>query len=319
MESEKNPEFLSSIDSFDLSCTEVYSDNTDTVLKKKKKGLDLTRLIVILICLAVFAYSSYSLIQIYTSNLQSESLYGDIYSSFADVLSNGISLKKDTVPSQSSLLSSSPYVPSKGGSFNAIENGSTSLKFQQALSKLESLRSQNRDIVGFISISGTGINYPLLQCADNDYYLKHGFDRTYMKSGSIFYDFRSDPIPDNNRNLIIYGHNMANGSMFQQLEHYTENEEIFKGGTITIYSFEGIYTYEIFSVYFTSAYANYLDIAFRSDNDFVAWCEDREMLSLYKKDVEFDKDSHIVSLSTCVNATSDGRIAVHGVLTNVER
>ena len=318
MSNRNNAEFLTSIDSFDLSCVEKEK-KTDNVLKKKHKGIDLTRLIVILLCLSVFAYSIYSLYEIYASNLESDTLYGDIYSDFADVLNNGISLKKDTVPGQSSLLSSSPYSPSKGGSFNTIEQGSTSLKFQQALSKLESLRSQNQDIVGYISISGTGINYPLLQCGDNDFYLKHGFDKTYMKSGSIFYDFRSDATPDRNKNLIIYGHNMSNGSMFQQLENYTEKEDIFQNGTITIYSFNGIYTYEIFSVYFTSAYSNYLDIAFRSDADFVKWCEDRAMLSLYKKEVTLNKDSHIVSLSTCVNATSDGRIAVHGVLTNVER
>lgn len=310
--------FVDSIDKFNISDTN-QGQKRNPLLKMKKKGLDPVRLFVVFLCLAVFSYSTYSLFEIFRSNVESETLYGDIYNSFSDIIYNNVLAQKAEKPNQSSLLPSSAFNPNKGGNFNSIQNNTTSLKFQQTLSKLETLRSQNPDIVGYISISGTGINYPLLQSEDNEYYLDHGFDNTYMKSGSIFYDYRSSSIPDMNRNLIIYGHNMLNGSMFQQLEHFTENEELFKSSTITIYSFEGIYTYDIFSVYFVDAYSNYLDITFRDDDEFLSWCEERLVRSLFKDETKFNADSHIVSLSTCINATSTGRIAVHGVLTNVER
>jgi len=320
LESNAKNEFLRSIDEFDMSCAPTAEKKRETLLRKKKSGnVSLIRIVVILLCLSVFAYSISALTEIYRSNLVSDSLYNDIYNGFADIINSGITATKSSQPSKSTLLSSSPYTPSKGGSFNTIEQGSTSLKYQQSLSKLEALRSQNDDTVGYIAISGTGINYPIVQRGDNDYYLDHGFDHTSMKSGAIFYDFRCQSSPGDNKNLIVYGHNMANGTMFQQLENFTQNEELFQNGTITIYAFDAIYTYEIFSVYFTNAYTDYLDISFRGQFDFILWAEERAELSIFKKDVKLENSSNVVSLSTCINATSDGRIAVHGVLTNVER
>lgn len=310
--------FLDSIGEFSSESLDRESD--ESIIRTRKKGsMGLLRLMVIIICFALFSYSIYSLYEIYKSNITSDSLYGDIYNSFSDILLDSFGAAAGAKPSQSSGLSSSPFTPSKGGEFNTIIQAPTSLKFQQALSKLESLRSTNKDTAGYISVSGTGINYPIVQCEDNEYYLNHGFDDSTLKSGTIFYDYRCSPTPSSNTNLIIYGHNMQNGTMFQQLENYTENEELFKQGTITIYAFDAIYTYEIFSVYFTNAYSDYLDISFRSTAEYEMWLAERVEFSLFKKEVELNKDSKIVSLSTCINATSDGRIAVHGVLTNVER
>ncbi|MBO4972197.1 MAG: class B sortase [Clostridia bacterium] len=315
MNNTKNNDFLQSVEAFQSS-----SSTKETVLKKKSSGaLNPTRLLIIFLCFAIFVYSSYSLFEIYKSNLASGSLYNDIYSDFADILNNDIIVNQNIKPQKSLLLPSTPNTPSKGGDFKPIDQNTTSIKFQQSLSKLESLRSQNKHTVGYISISGTGINYPILQCEDNDYYLNHGFDNTNMKGGSIFYDFRCSPTPSENKNLIVYGHNMSNGTMFQQLENYTLNEDLFKNGTITVYAFDAIYTYEIFSVYYTDAYSDYLKISFRGNFDFEEWAKQRAELSMFKKDVKIEGTGSVISLSTCINATSDGRIAVHGILTNVEQ
>ncbi len=287
--------------------------------KKKIRLLSLPKLLVIILCGAVFAYCISELLKINKSNQESTSLYDNIYNDFADVLNPSLSLSKLTLPIQSSLLSSSASTPSKGGEFNTIEQNQTSHKFQQVLSKLEKLNTQNEHIVGYISVSGTAINYPILQCEDNDFYLNHAFDKSLSKPGSIFYDFRNSSVPDQNNNLIVYGHNMLNGSMFNNLMLYIDNEPLFKEGTITVYSFEGIYTYKIFSLYHAKAYDDYLRIGFNNDEDYVSWINERAKLSMFDAGIELTAESKIISLSTCINYPSDNRLAVHGVLVNVER
>lgn len=314
IDKEKLSDFETSIDSFCPDITISPPENN-----KKKSHLSLPRILIMLICASVFVYCIYSLIEIYKSNLESASLYDDIYSDFADLLGPTFAQAQSLPPTQSSSLSSSASTPSKGGNFNTIVSGTTSQKFQQALSKLEKLNAQNPDIVGYISITGTSINYPILQCEDNDFYLTHASDKMLSKAGSIFYDWRNSSTPDQNKNIVVYGHNMSNGTMFHNLRYFLDNEQLFNEGQIIIYSFDGIYTYDIFSIYYADAYDNYLRISFTGSEDYTSWLNERATLSLFKTNVNFDADSHIISLSTCLNGTSDGRIAVHGVLTNVER
>ena len=87
----------------------------------------------------------------------------------------------------------------------------------------EALKKINREIIAWIRIPDTGIDYPVVQGADNEYYLKHTFKKTEHVAGSIFLD--KDNSPDfSNRKSILYGHNMKDGSMFQGLHKY-ENEQ----------------------------------------------------------------------------------------------
>lgn len=303
------------------SLTSYLPDTSNSPKDKEKKNIApfLPRLIILILCGAVFAYCVYALIDIQKSNSESESLYDEIFNDFADLLSSGYTQQSIVLPGKSNSLPSSPSTPSQGGNFNTIIQKPTSQKFHQALSKLESLKVQNQDTAGYITVTGTGINYPVVKCADNDYYLNHSFDRNLHKSGAIFYDWRCNDSPEDNRNLIAYGHNMQNGSMFNQLKNIIANETLFKEGKIIIYAFDGIYTYDIFSVYYVDAYENYLKFTFRTDDEFVEWCKERSELSIFDYEVEFTPASKLISLSTCINGTSSGRIAVHGVLIDVER
>lgn len=306
---------------FEKSLINYSPDTVNSPSEKDKRSVTaiLPKLLILTLCGAVFVYCIFALIDIQKSNSESDSLYENIYNDFADLLSSGYTQQSILIPSKSNSLPSSPSTPSQGGNFNTIMQKPTSQKFHQALSKLEALKVQNHDTAGYITVTGTGINYPIVQCADNEYYLTHSFDRNLHKSGAIFYDWRCNESPEDNKNLIAYGHNMQNGSMFNQLKNIIGNETLFKEGKIIIYAFDGIYTYDIFSVYYVDAYANYLKFTFKTDDEFVEWCKERSELSLFDYDVEFTPASKIISLSTCINGTSSGRIAVHGVLVNVER
>ena len=85
------------------------------------------------------------------------------------------------------------------------------------------LREINPDIVAWIYIEGTKINYPIVQGEENSYYLKHLFSGEWNGSGCIFLDFRNDA-SFADRHSIIYGHHMKNGTMFTDLDKYKKQE-----------------------------------------------------------------------------------------------
>lgn len=309
----KNSEFLRSLGDFSPEAEE------GVVSKKRKfKGSAIVPTIAILLCLTIFFYSSYLLIKIWIDNESSGDLYTDIENEFLDILHPSIFLGTAIMPSKSGSLSASASTPSSMGSLNTVPGNGTSWRFQQMLSKLESLRSTNGDTIGYISVSNTGINYPVVKGDDNSFYLDHGFNKTTLKSGAIFADWRCAASPKDNHNLIIYGHNMANGTMFAQVKYFIPDFETFNKATITVYAFDGIYTYEIFAIYYAEADEDYLRTSFPFEKNFLDWCKERKSRSIWQKDITFSPDDRIVTLSTCINGTSNGRIAVHGILRNVE-
>ena len=92
------------------------------------------------------------------------------------------------------------------------------------LPQYQELYAQNPDLVGWLCIDGTNINYPVVQ-ADNSYYLRRGFDRLYSTAGTLFLDERcrlATPNAAGTANALIYGHNTASGSMFSQLPNYAD-------------------------------------------------------------------------------------------------
>lgn len=309
----KNSEFLRSLSDFSPE-----SEEGAVAKSRKSKGISIVPTVAILLCLVIFFYSSYLLIKIWIDNESSGDLYTDIENEFLDVLNPSVFLGTAIMPSKSGSLSASASTPSSMGSLNTIPGNGTSWRFQQMLSKLESLRSTNSDTIGYISVSNTGINYPVVKYEDNSFYLDHGFNKTTLKSGAIFADWRCEASPKDNPNLVIYGHNMANGTMFAQVKYFIPDTELFNQATITIYAFDGIYTYEIFAIYYADADEDYLRTSFPFEKNFLDWCKERKSRSIWQKDITFSASDRIVTLSTCINGTSEGRIAVHGILRNVE-
>jgi sortase B len=87
----------------------------------------------------------------------------------------------------------------------------------------DALRTINPEIVGWVMIPGTRVNYPIVQAGNNDYYLNHLFDKTPSDVGAIFLDCDSAPTIDGWNNLI-YGHNLLDGSMFAELKAYRDRD-----------------------------------------------------------------------------------------------
>ena len=110
----------------------------------------------------------------------------------------------------------------------------------------EKLKLINTDIVGWIEIENTNINYPILKDDDNLYYLKHTFEKKYNRNGAIF---TLDNNPFQNEETVIYGHNMRNGLMFSDLSNYMNEKYLEEHKTVHIYTEKENYDAEIFSVY----------------------------------------------------------------------
>ena len=87
----------------------------------------------------------------------------------------------------------------------------------------EMLTNINKDVVAWLKVNNTNIEYPVVQANNNDYYLYHSFDKTENGAGWIFLDYRNK-IEGRDKNIVIYGHNRKDGSMFGTLNKVLEKE-----------------------------------------------------------------------------------------------
>lgn len=155
----------------------------------------------------------------------------------------------------------------------------------------EYLKSVNTDIVGWIEIEDTNINYPILK-DKNLYYLKHSFDKKYNSNGSIF-TTNNSPFMD--EETIIYGHNMKNETMFSNLGKYMNKDFLDSHSKIKIYTPECSYEGTIFSVY---------SIGIENESNNIKSLNFDERIEYYKKASKYNMKNNveickIVKLSTC--------------------
>ena len=108
----------------------------------------------------------------------------------------------------------------------------------------DGLRAMNGDIVAWIQIPGIGVDSPVVQGKDNEHYLHYTFDRNANKAGSIFLDYRNRA-DFTDRKVILYGHNMKDGSMFSNLKKYQDAGFRKEQGRVFIYLPEKTLTYEV--------------------------------------------------------------------------
>lgn len=171
----------------------------------------------------------------------------------------------------------------------------------------------NEDIFAYISIPDTNISYPIVQGEDNAYYLKRDLYGNSSATGSIFIDYNNST-DFSDRNSVLYGHNMRNGSMFHNLRYYRDQEYYNEHRYITITTIYETTTWEIFAAYDTNVNFDYIRIGFESDEDFLELVNTFIANTAYDTGVEVTAGDVIITLSTCSNITSSSRFAVHAKL-----
>ena len=172
------------------------------------------------------------------------------------------------------------------------------------------LKSKNPDTVGFIKVNGTDVNHIVVKGNDNDFYLTRDFDKNYNSAGWIFADYRNS-FDHMDRNTIIYGHNMKNGTMFSSLKNILTDE--WKNNpdnlTVTFVTEAKERKYQVFSVYLINNTDDYTKVAF-NDYEYTNYIKMIKDRSKYDFNVGVTKDDYILTLSTC-GSTSNQRIVLH--------
>ena len=173
------------------------------------------------------------------------------------------------------------------------------------------LKRINKDVVGWIKVPNTSIDYPVVRTSNNDYYLNHSFRRNNSNAGWIFMDYRNK-LDGSDNNIVMYGHNRLDGIMFGHLKKLL-NKDWFNNKDNLYIEFitdKDKNTYKIFSIYKIKDDTYYLNTKVNNYNKFINKLKSR---SIYNFNTELTGEN-IVTLSTCT-INDDYRLVVHAIKT----
>ena len=184
----------------------------------------------------------------------------------------------------------------------------------------EALRENGPDIIGWLSLPDTAINYPVTQTDNNEYYLHHLYDGTYNKVGCLFADYENQA-DFSDRNTIIYGHNMRDGSMFAALNEYGEQGYYDGHPQMYLVTPGGGYTMEIFTTFVAEPGESGSDtspwrLSWKDDGAYTTWLSEMAGRSVIETDVTVTSSDKVLTLSTCTPG-GKSRFIVMGKLASV--
>lgn len=249
--------------------------------KKNPKNKWLSRFITI-ICLSVFLYAAYGLSDVFIDYYKNRQALANVQDIFYD---------------------EDPFEEEEDREPDEIRSG------------FDKLLEHNEHVVGWVTIDDTQIDYPILQTDNNIDYLNKDYNDRVTRAGSIFLDFRND-ITTDNKNTVVYGHRMKDGSMFQHLTKFLDEDFLMEHTTFDYDTLYESYEAEIFSVYNTLTDFNYIETDFESDEEYGELLQKMQEKSRFETDVEVNPDDLIITLSTCDYELddNDGRLVVHAKL-----
>ena len=183
--------------------------------------------------------------------------------------------------------------------------------FEKVFSKLKKI---NNETVGFLTVKGTNINYPVVQHNDNSYYLTKDFYKKKSSMGWIYMDYRNDSVNLSSNN-IIYGHGMLNGTMFGTLRNVlTSNFRKNSENMIISYDTPNHeYKFKIFAGYRVNYTTDYLKTDFENKKEFDSFIKLIRGRSTFKTKDKVLYGDKIITLSTCAG-NGEKRLVVHAVL-----
>jgi len=275
---------LGTSDSSEIELNADLCESNKNKIPQKTKRLTLgniIRYLIMLIAAVVFLYSGFMLAKIYLEYKQGD----DIYKAIADTV----------------------FVPIEATTSSNAEDEQLPFKYDH-----QALLNINSEGVGYLYIPSINLQLPVAQGSDNDYYLTHTFNRTYNGAGALFEDYRiSNGLSASH--IIIYGHNMKNGSMLAGLNKYltpsfyqTEGND-----TFYIYTENKLLEYKIFTAYVSEPISATYTYNFTNATALQEYAQSMKKLSYYNTGVEVSSATQIVTFSTC---TGDGtqRVIVQG-------
>ncbi|MEG0841069.1 MAG: class B sortase [Erysipelotrichaceae bacterium] len=235
--------------------------------------------IIFIIAFIVFVFSGYKLFTIYKANWEENSEKERI-TSISDIPKN---IKKDT-------------------------------KFKVNFKKLKAI---NNDIVAWIVIPDTDISYPVVQGADNDFYLNHTFEKRENYAGAIFNDYAASP-NYSDLNTFMYGHNIKHGTMFSDIQKFKDKAFFEAHPYLYLFTPEKKYRCDIMSMYSTDASSDSYINGYTSWDGFSHYVDLIKSKAMYPREVPFQEGDRMITLSTCSyergGVASDARYLLHAKL-----
>lgn len=207
------------------------------------------------------------------------------------------------------------------GTSETSNGNSTSAQASEQERNYQPLIQENSHLAAWLMIEGSEVDYPVLYTPEEpEHYLRRAFDGSYALSGSLFIGANSSP---DGSNIIIYGHNMNDGSMFGNLDSYAdedyarEHQEIIYDLIQPDGSYERL-TFEVMAAFYSRVYQvdekdvfrYYYSTDLSNPEDFQYYVEEAMSASLYDLDVTAEYDDRLLTLSTCSYHTEDGRFVV---------
>jgi len=312
-----------------LTPEDIRLSHEPHVPTRAERAADLARNVMLVICITVFAVSCVMLIDNLLQKEEGAALYDEAAAEFAAAgLDFGLSGTAAAAEQTGAMIRlRAAKSDSEARSLSAVHRGEEQDKtvaaeespYKEQLEKLRatlrSYMSRNSDVYGYISIPAVGIEYVMVQGSDNDFYLDNNWLGEYLVIGSIFVDYRCEDTIADNRNTVIYGHNIATGggSMFHGVEKF-KNKNTFDTAQIYVYTMDGVYIYQPFSYYDTNASSGYIRTAFGTGEEFASFAAEMKGRSMHEAALTVGENDRIITLSTCTNITASGRYALHAVL-----
>ncbi len=191
-------------------------------------------------------------------------------------------------------------------------------KEKSRIEKLNELKEINNEIFALLEIKDTNINYPVLFCGNNDYYMKHNYKKESSNDGALFidkdYDFNKP-----SSNILIYGHNnIGSKEMFVELLKYKDESFYNTHKTFNFTTSDEEAEYEIISVFLSKVYNQsdknvfryYYFIDAKNEKEYNEYVNNCKKASLYKIDATASYGDQLITLSTCEYSQKDGRFVV---------
>ena len=249
---------------------------------------------LIVLLLGVFAFSAWQVVDILQEYRKGTQTYDALehYISIPEIVSPKEQPQKETKTIEEETI------PEETSPFPVVD--------------FDSLKVINEDVVGWIYIPDTRVNYPILQGDDNNQYLYHLLTGEYNSSGSIFLDAKVSA-DFSGQNSIIYGHNMKNKSMFADTVEYKKQEFYDTHPTAMLMTPEKNYFVHLFSGYVTDSWGSAWNKTF-TDEEFDSWLTNIKEKSRFTSSVTPTVQDKILTFSTCTYDTHDARFVVHGIL-----
>lgn len=201
---------------------------------------------------------------------------------------------------------------------NAIQETETESNIKSnKMIELEKLHAENPDIIGWLEIENTNINYPVLQADNNEYYLAHNYKKEYSKSGSLFLDKDFD-FDRPSTNYLIYGHRNIQGLMFEDLINYKKEDYYKQHPIIKFTTLTEDCEYEIIAVFLSKVYYKsdknvfryYFFVNAENEKEYNEYIENCKNVSIYDTGKTAEYGDQLLTLSTCEYSQKDGRLAV---------